>query len=87
MKNLTEKQKYELCEKSVKKDWYVQGFNGFPLFLGPSAYSGMVMKNKLGFCYTSFSFFYYKNGYGEMNYLNSDLKIIWESIKENLRKD
>ena len=77
---------FEKIEKALKKDWYIQGFNAVPIFLNHAAYSGFTMKQELGFGYSEF-LFHYQNGYGEMWYLNSDFRRIWQAVKEELRAD
>ena len=70
---------FEKIEKALKKDWYIQGFNAVPIFLNHAAYSGFTMKQELGFGYSEF-LFHYQNGYGEMWYLNSDFRRIWQAV-------
>lgn len=77
---------YNLFKRELKKDWYIQGFNANSIFLNSSARSGFTMKKVLGFGYNSF-IFNYKDGYGEMWYLNSDLERIWKIIKSKLEKN
>jgi len=77
---------YKCFENVFKKDWYVQGFNATPLFLNAAAYSGIAMKKILGYGYQSF-FFHYHQGYGEMGYLQSDIKGIWKIVKKNIAVD
>ncbi|MFH1207178.1 MAG: PEP-utilizing enzyme [Patescibacteria group bacterium] len=73
-------------KKSIKKDWYIQGFNAVPLYLGPSAISGIHMAKDLGFGYSAF-LFHYQNGYGEMAYLNTDIKKIWQTVRRKMIRD
>jgi phosphohistidine swiveling domain-containing protein len=70
----------------VKNDWYIQGFNAVPIFLNTTAYSGFAIQKELGFSYNSF-IFNYKNKYGEIGYLNSDFKKIWEIVKSKLKNN
>ncbi len=72
--------------EAFKKDWYIQGFNAYPLFLNRAGISGFEMEKILGYGY-SIMLYYYKNGYCEMHYLNDDLKRIWQIVKINLEKD
>lgn len=80
--------------EAFKKDWYIQGFNAYPLFLNRAGISGFEMEKVLGFGYSLMLYYYEqvpssgsKNGYCEMHYLNDDLKRIWQKVKENLKKD
>lgn len=75
-----------LLRTAIKKDWYIQGFNAVPLFLASSAVSGIYMKSDLGFGYTAY-LFHYQDGYGEMAYLNSDIRNIWQRVEGRLRRD
>jgi len=77
---------YRYFENAFKKDWYIQGFNAVPLFLNTAAYSGIAMKKVLGYGYQSFLFHYHR-GYGEMGYLNSDIKRLWKIVKKNIAID
>jgi phosphohistidine swiveling domain-containing protein len=70
-------------DAAIKKDWYTQGFNAVPLYLGLTGYSGIVMKKQLGYGYSSF-LYHYQNRYGEMSYLNSDLARLWGIIKKKI---
>lgn len=78
--------KVEIFKKELKKDWYIQGFSAFPVYLNSAAQSGFVMKKELGFGYTKL-IFNYKNGYGEMWYLASDFPRIWRIIKKKLKQN
>jgi phosphohistidine swiveling domain-containing protein len=77
---------FKKIKKAINLDWYVQGFNAVPLFLGPSAISGINMRHDLGFGYHGF-LFHYRDGYGEMAYLNTDIAAIWQKIKILLKRD
>ncbi len=70
----------------LNEDWYIQGFNAAPIFLNTAAYSGLIMKDKVGFGYTHFLFQYQKK-YAEMGYLNDDFMRLWQIIKEKLAAD
>ncbi len=70
----------------IKKDWYIQGFNAIPLYLASSAVSGIYMARDLGYGYTQY-LFHYQDGYGEMAYLNSDIKKIWQTVRRKLISD
>ncbi len=70
----------------LQKEWYIQGFNAAPVFLNHAAYSGMVMRKKLGFGYSAF-IFDYKERYGEMWYLPSDFILVWGKVKERIGRD
>ncbi|OGZ27633.1 MAG: hypothetical protein A2427_02690 [Candidatus Nealsonbacteria bacterium RIFOXYC1_FULL_40_7] len=78
--------KIEIFKKALEKDWYIQGFNAVPLFLNLPASSGFYMKDELGFGYSQF-FFSYKEGYGEMGYLNADLERLWGIIKSKIKEN
>lgn len=71
---------------AFKKEWYIQGFNAYPIFLNRAGISGFEMKKILGYGYSTM-LYNYKNGYCDMHYLNDDLKRIWDKVKENLAKD
>jgi len=73
-------------QKFLKEERYTQSFNSAPIFLNHSAQSGFVIKEILGFGYNGFCF-NYKEGYGEMDYLVSDFKMIWRIIKNKLAQD
>lgn len=73
-------------EKILKRDWYIQGFNANPIFLNSGGISGFEMQKKLGFSYTMF-LYNYKDGYGEMEYLNSDFIKIWLIIKNKIKSN
>jgi phosphoenolpyruvate synthase/pyruvate phosphate dikinase len=73
-------------KRAIKRDWYIQGFNAVPLFLGLSAASGISMKWHLGYGYTSY-LFHYRQGYGEMGYLSDDFVNIWQTIKRRLQRN
>lgn len=83
---MNQKINFNFFEKSLKRDWYVQGFNGVPIFLNLAAYSGISMKKILGYGYKSFAHNYSNDGYGEMYYLNSDFKKLWAIIKNKIAK-
>ncbi|MFA5051977.1 MAG: PEP-utilizing enzyme [Patescibacteria group bacterium] len=70
----------------ISRDWYIQGFNSVPLFLASSAVSGIYMADDLGYGYSAFVF-HYRNGYGEMAYLNSDIRRIWLTVTKRLSRD
>lgn len=85
-KNMFEKINNIEIKKFLNQDWYVQGFNAVPIFLNPAVWSGVEMKKELGFSYSNF-FATYKNGYGEVGYLNSDFKRIWKIVKNKIKND
>jgi phosphohistidine swiveling domain-containing protein len=78
--------KIDILKKELKKDWYIQGFNGYPIYLNSAAHSGLVMKKELGFGYTEF-IFDYQDGHGGMWYLASDFSRIWKIIKQKLKSN
>jgi phosphoenolpyruvate synthase/pyruvate phosphate dikinase len=73
-------------KKIIFKDWYIQGFNAYPLFLNPAAYSGFTMKKYIGLSYSGFLLNYSK-GYGEMAYLNIDFDKLWLKIRKKISSD
>ncbi len=77
---------YQLFQKYLKRDWYVQGFSAVPLFLSTAAISGTFMKRYLGFGYRHFLFSYH-DGYGEMAYDPVDFKHVWRMVKRRLKTD
>lgn len=77
---------YEKFHQALKEDWYTQGFSAVPIFLNHAAWSGIIMKEKLGFGYTEY-IFHYKNNYGELSYLHDDIDNIWQQVKNKLLKD
>lgn len=76
----------KLFKTKLKKEWYIQGFNGYPIFLSPAAISGILMEKSLGFGYTIYLYNYH-SGYGEMHYSVADLKRIWRVISRKLAKN
>lgn len=77
---------YRYFNKSIKMNWYTQGFNAVPLFLNLSALSGFGMKKILGYGYRMF-ILDYRKGYGEMSYLYDDFDKIWMVIKKRISAD
>lgn len=78
--------KLEHFKKVIKKDWYIQGFNGVPIFLNYAGWSSIAMKKEVGFGYSGMTL-NYKNGYGEVGYLVEDFERIWKIIKNKTKKD
>ena len=70
---------FKLIRGSLSRDWVNYSASAVPLFLNLTAYSGFVMKKIIGYGYRGFLFIY-QDGYGEMNYLTSDFKRIWNTI-------
>ncbi|EKD56383.1 MAG: hypothetical protein ACD_58C00206G0002 [uncultured bacterium] len=73
-------------KRILERDWYIQGFNANPIFLNLGGWSGIELKNKLGFGYTSF-IIDYKNGYAEYGYLKSDIASVYHATKKRLKND
>jgi len=86
MKRLNKTQQLSLAKRTIKKDWYIQGFNARPLFLNHGAYSGLILKDELGYGYSTFTF-NYQDDYGEMGYLSADFKKIWQEVKKKLARN
>ena len=70
----------------ARKEWYVQAFNASPIHLMSAAKSAFATKEKLGFIFSAF-LFEYKNNYGGMRYLLSDLGRISKILLKNLSQD
>jgi len=73
-------------QNSLRKHWTVWSAIGTPLLLSSSGYSGMDMKNNLGYGYQEF-LYNFQNQWGEMLYLTDDLKRLWTIIKEKVAED
>lgn len=77
---------YKICRQALKEKWYIQGFNGLPVFLNSAAYSGLLIEKELGFSYQKY-FLDYQGDYCEVGYLQSDLDNIWRAVKKELTRD
>lgn len=73
-------------EMALEKDWYIQGFNGVPIFLNSCAASMVPMKKHLGYGYTGF-ICGYQDDYCEYGYLHSDLADVWRQAKMRIGED
>ncbi|MDZ4385502.1 MAG: PEP-utilizing enzyme [Candidatus Moranbacteria bacterium] len=73
-------------EAVFKKDWYIQGFNGVPIFLNSCAASMVPMKKYLGYGYTGFICIY-QDDYCEYGYLHSDLADVWRQAKKKIEEN
>ena len=78
--------KEKILNELLKKKWYAQGCPMSPLLIGSAAESGFFMKKYLGFGYSRF-LFNFKEDYGNMNYLDEDLKRLGKIIVKKLEKD
>lgn len=68
--------KEQILEIVKSKDWDIQGFNAYPLYLMCAATeSGWLVKNEFGIGYTHF-FYFFSNGRASMYYDRQD----WENI-------
>ncbi len=75
-----------IIAQTFSKELYTQGFHAVPIFVMHCARSGFSMQQQLGYGYTSF-LFHFEDGYGEMNYLRSDLERIWLILRGRLKED
>ena len=82
---MNSKEKIKFLRKVVKKSWIPMCGSAVPLYCTTVALSGFLMKEYLGISYTQF-IFYYKNDYGEGNYLSSDFKNLWKIMSYRLYK-
>jgi len=73
-------------EMALEKDWYIQGFNGVPIFLNSCAASLVPMKKHLGYGYSGF-ICSYQDDYCEYGYLQSDLADVWMQAKKKIGED
>lgn len=71
---------------ALHENWYTQGINAVPLYLGWTASSGMYTKDYLGYGYSQF-LLHYSRGYAEMDYLVDDLVNVWKHIQKHLQQD
>lgn len=78
--------KEKILNGLLKKKWYAQGCPMTPMLIGSAADSGFFMKKYLGFGYEMF-LFNFKEDYGNMNYLDDDLKKIGKILAKKLEKD
>ena len=78
--------KHQLCRQALKENWYIQGFNGLPIFLSHVGVSALRMKKPLGYEYTKI-FLDLQDGYAEFGYLWDDLDRIWKIIRQKLAAD
>lgn len=76
----------EKLKSIFKKDWYIQGFNGVPIFLNSCAASLVPMKERLGYGYSGF-ICGYQDDYCEYGYLHSDLVGVWAEAKKRIKED
>lgn len=77
---------FAIFKLALKQDWYIQGFVGVPLFLNPTAYSGIVMGESLGYTYDIY-LLHYQHKYCEACYAQKELKKVWGVIKRKLSVD
>ncbi|MFH2104889.1 MAG: PEP-utilizing enzyme [Parcubacteria group bacterium] len=77
---------YKICQQALKEKWYIQGFNGLPIFLNHAGLSAFEMKKYLGYEYTKM-FLDFQHNYCEVGYLWTDLERIWRTVKGKLADD
>lgn len=74
-------------EQALEKEWFIQGFNGYPLFLNRAAVGGFEMAGYYGKGYTEFFVHYSAGGYAEYGYLQKDLDDLGAFIAAKLVDD
>jgi len=80
------KNSLKIYQSALRQKWYIQGFNGLPVFLNVAAWSGLTIKKYLGYQYHQY-FLDYRRGYCECGYLANDLVEIWQIVKKRLALD
>jgi len=72
-------QTYKICQQELQEEWYIQGFNGLPIFLSHVGVSAARIKKLLGYEYNKM-FLDVRGDYAEFGYLWSDLNKIWQIV-------